>query len=261
MEFEMEELVPIVAKLAEEFTSKESTSIPYERAQQLMEAVLFCIHEGEQAASFSVLQGGPMSAQLCYEVGVACVQNKVREALELYNRLMTQFSHYGNRCLYDTVVRGLPEFFKWYDWKYEPQNTILTLDYPILTDLSQKTGIDRVYDYLQCIELEQMFLSRFPASYVTQVLFRYNPKHQLMIENLSEIVLADVMMHSLADKNVSERIQTPDKSAIRVKLHSALNTLISEYYEGDEQLDEYLSKGVDNICARMKEGVIGDRSI
>lgn len=252
MDYEMEELVPIVAELAEKFTSKGSTSIPYERAQQLMEAVLYCIHEGEQTASFSVPEGVPMSPQLCYEAGVACVQKKVREALELYNRLMTQFSDYGNRCLYDTVVKGLPEFFKWYDWKYEPQNTILTLDYPILTDLSQKTGIDRVYDYLQCMELEQRFLGRFPASYVTQVLFRYNPKHQMMIENLSEIVLTDMMMHSLAGKNVSERIQTLDKSALRTKLYSAFKTLISEYYEDDEQLTEYLGKGIDNIAPRLK---------
>ena len=75
MDYEMEELVPIVAELAEKFTSKGSTSIPYERAQQLMEAVLYCIHEGEQATSFPAPEGGPMPAQLCYEAGVACVQN------------------------------------------------------------------------------------------------------------------------------------------------------------------------------------------
>lgn len=247
MEFEMEELVPIVAKLAEEFTSKESTSIPYERAQQLMEAVLYCIHEGEQALSFSVLQSGRLSPQLCYEMGVACVQDKVRETLKQYNRLMTQFSDYGNRCLYDTVVKGFPEFFKWYDWKYEPQNTILSLDYPILTDLSKETGIDRIYDYLQCIELEQRFLRRFPESYVTQVLTRFNPQYRMMIENLSEIVLADVVTHYF-----TEELKTLDKTTLRTQLQKMLKTLISAYYENDERLAEYLGKGLDNIAPRLK---------
>ena len=36
MDYEMEELVPIVGKLAEKYTSHESTSITYEKAEQLM---------------------------------------------------------------------------------------------------------------------------------------------------------------------------------------------------------------------------------
>ena len=43
----MEELVPIVGKLAEKYTSFESTSISYEKAEQLMGAVLYSIHEWE----------------------------------------------------------------------------------------------------------------------------------------------------------------------------------------------------------------------
>lgn len=41
MNYELEELVPIVARLAEGYTSKASTSITYDRAQQLMSAVLY----------------------------------------------------------------------------------------------------------------------------------------------------------------------------------------------------------------------------
>ena len=43
--YEMEELVPIVASLSEKYTSKESTSVSYETARQLMEAVMYCINE------------------------------------------------------------------------------------------------------------------------------------------------------------------------------------------------------------------------
>ena len=39
MKYEMEELVPIVAGLADQYTSKESTSISYEQANRLLEAV------------------------------------------------------------------------------------------------------------------------------------------------------------------------------------------------------------------------------
>ena len=39
--YDMEELMPIVARLTEEFTSGESTSVTYERARSLMEAVIY----------------------------------------------------------------------------------------------------------------------------------------------------------------------------------------------------------------------------
>jgi hypothetical protein len=49
MNYEISELIPIVAELTDLYTSKESTSITYEKANQLMEAVLFCIQENEDA--------------------------------------------------------------------------------------------------------------------------------------------------------------------------------------------------------------------
>ena len=41
MDYEMEELLPIVATLAEKYTGGESSSISYEKAGQLMEAVMY----------------------------------------------------------------------------------------------------------------------------------------------------------------------------------------------------------------------------
>ncbi|MFT4006898.1 MAG: DUF6179 domain-containing protein, partial [Lacrimispora sp.] len=47
MNIEMEELIPVVAELADKYTGKESTSITYDKANQLMGAVLYCIQEYE----------------------------------------------------------------------------------------------------------------------------------------------------------------------------------------------------------------------
>ena len=59
MRYKMEELVPIVGKLAEKYTAFESTSISYEKAEQLMGAVLYSIHELEtEEWEPAVLAGG-----------------------------------------------------------------------------------------------------------------------------------------------------------------------------------------------------------
>ncbi|MGN1147209.1 MAG: DUF6179 domain-containing protein, partial [Lachnospiraceae bacterium] len=145
MNYSMEELVPIVAGLAEKLTGKESTSITYEKAEQLMEAVLYCIHEAEEAQQTAIISKGRVSAEEAYRIGYKKTAEKVKEAMELYNSFLPQFEAYGNLCLYDTVVKGIPEFFKWYDIRFEPQNEILTLDYPVLEDITQYEGIDKVY--------------------------------------------------------------------------------------------------------------------
>ena len=45
--YEMEELLPVVAALGEKYTGYEHSSVTYEKAQMLMEAVLYCIGEYE----------------------------------------------------------------------------------------------------------------------------------------------------------------------------------------------------------------------
>ena len=45
MDYTMEELLPVVGKLTEKYTGFSSTSVTYETARQLMEAVLYCIGE------------------------------------------------------------------------------------------------------------------------------------------------------------------------------------------------------------------------
>ena len=265
MKYEMVELVPIVAKLAEGYTSKESTSITYDRAQQLMEAVLYCIHEGELSGQFSLMQKEEVSAEKMYAIGAKCVEEKTKETLTLYNGVMTCFSDYGNRCLNDTVVKGLPEFFKWYDCKYEPQNTILTLDYPVLTYIPEHTGIDKIYDYVLCIQQEQKFLNRFPSEYVTEILSQYNKQYKSIIENICEIVLMKVISHIMAGKEIAVLsfepeeyvkmqawIQKENLSDLRGRIKNAVHVLIREYYENDEQLQEYLYRAVDNISVRIK---------
>lgn len=78
--YTMEELIPVVGKLAEKYTSGESTSITYETAEQLMGAVLYCIQELEESGYNSlILNGEMMTAQKAYEIGALYVEEKVKK--------------------------------------------------------------------------------------------------------------------------------------------------------------------------------------
>ena len=263
--YEAEELVPIVAELAKRYTSGESSSITYEAAGQLMEAVLYCIREFEKGEAFSLTTGKKLPAGKCYERGLELVEKKVQDALKLYNRMMLYFSSYGNRCLQDTVGKGMPEFFKWYDYRLNPQDTLLTLDYPILMDLSADTGIDRIYGYLLCISLEQKFLRKFHRDFVREALAEYDSRYQWMIDNLCEVVLFKVIRYIVLDKNLTEPDFSPEELSrlqkiireksleeLREKLKEAVDDLVDDYFEEDENLKTYLYAAIQNISVRMK---------
>lgn len=260
MEYKMEELVPIVARLAEQYTSKESSSITYEVAGQLMEAVQYCIRQAD-AEECSIGGGEVTSSQaslpekkdmpsaiLMYEKGFERVREKAKEALHLYNAMLPDFVSYENICLHDTVVKGMSQFFLWYDCKYNPQNTILTLDYPILVDLSGYSGIDRIYKYLQCIELEQLFLRKIPYQHVMAVLERNDKRHSQMIDNICEIVLNDLLLRVLKEK---ELVQRQTLSDLREMLIHATKHLVQMQYDGNASLEMYLCRAVDNIAVRL----------
>ncbi|MCI8495618.1 MAG: hypothetical protein HFI74_08055 [Lachnospiraceae bacterium] len=266
MDYEMEELLPVVARLTETYTGFEHTSITYEKAEQLMGAVLYCIRELELPGGETLASKERISAQQAYEIGVACVEKKAKEALDCYNEVLPEFHWYENRCLYDTFVQGIPEFFKWYDIKFHPQDTILTLDYPVLKDISMYTGIDRIYEFIRCIYLEQMFLNKFPQEYVTAILSEYCSGYKSMIDNLCEIVLMSVIWHILAGKPLSEqqlsredflRIQAilreHDVAIIQKKLEEVVERFAESNCGDSMELTEYLTGAIPGIIIRMKE--------
>ena len=265
MDYEMEELVPIVGKLAEKYTSHESTSITYEKAEQLMGAVLYCIHELWESSGNAPSLNEKIPAQRAYEIGAECVKKKTEKALDLYNRILPEFCHYENKCLYDTFVKGIPEFFKWYDIQFEPQNTILTLDYPLLKDISEYTGIDKIFEFIKSIGLEQKFLKLFPAGYVINILSKDNRNWQESMDNICEIVFTHVIGHIMLGKSLTvielketdyfymqemfEQIALED---IKKHLEVTLEIYIKNYYENDRELLNYLSGAISGIVVRLK---------
>lgn len=265
MDYEMEELLPIVRRLAEKYTAHESTSITYEKAEQLMGAVLYCIHGSKEINGDTLALDERIPAQKAYEIGAAYVKEKTKKALDLYNRIMPEFYHYEDQCLYDTFVKGIPEFFKWYDIRFKPQDTILTLDYPVLNDISGYTGIDRIFRFIKSIGLEQKFLQLFPAGYVIDILSKVDKNWKGSMDNICETVLTYITGHILAGRSlakieleeadhfyIQELFMQATLEDIKKRLEAALEIFIKAHYGDDRELLDHLSSAIDGIVVRLK---------
>lgn len=186
MQYEMEELLPIVAELAAKYTSKESSSVTYEKAEQLMQAVIYTIEELRFSEGDALRTD--YSAADAYQMGYEILCRRVIKCQETYNGMIESFDSYGNEFYEDTVVKGLPQFFLYYDVRFCPQDHILTLDY-LTRDFDVKlSGIDQITAYLDSIVEEQKFLHRFSRESVLYTLMQWNIDYRELPVNLAQVM-------------------------------------------------------------------------
>ena len=214
-EYEVEELLSIVSNLAEKYTRRESSSITYEKARQLMEAVEYCIQENhwvelhEPIVKESLLhEKDRVMAEAAYEMGYQIVLEKVNQIRTIYNQLVETFDAYGNRNYEDTVLRGISGFLLYYDARFEPQNHILTMDYPVLWSLENACGVDAILRYLKGIALEQHFLHLFPKDYIIEILSQYHSSYKTMYFNLCIPLLHHILGSLIVGKNLTDAVLT-----------------------------------------------------
>lgn len=267
MNYEMEDLIPIVAKLTERYTAGQSSSVSYEKAEQFMEAVLYCIHECESSERNTLMTANEISAAEAYEAGYQQTQIKVKKALALFHKLSDFFDAYENRCLQDTVMKGMPEFFKWYNVRFAPQNIILTLDYPVLPDLTEYSGIDAIDRYLRCVYYEQLFLRGMSREYVLRSLYQYGRGYRGMVENLCQIVCMELLCHILLGhafetvefteedtKRLDKMLRNQTTEELRCHLGALVKQLVAEKYRGSQRLEQCLRMTLEDIAVSLKNG-------
>lgn len=263
--YEMNELIPVVALLTRQYTGIESSSVTYEKANQLMEAVIYCIRELEQSGD-DLLTSRQQSAMQAYKTGAQLVRRKTEDLLAFYERNKQKFSAYGNGYLADILQRGLPAFFENYNEKYDPQNTILTLDYPLLVDLTAYQGIDCVDLYVRSLAEEQQFLAKYGEEYVQSVLRSYSEDYEELPENIASIVFGNIIGHLLAGRGLSGKLCGTDLQGIyaqyrfceneksggfREKVSGLAAAFLTQYYAGAEQTQRYMMAGLPDICTRI----------
>lgn len=263
MDDRMEELLPVISELAQQYTGCESTSITYEKAQSLMEAVLFCLREYDDSCT-DTLASRDISVKEQYKIGRKLLFDKVEEIRKIWNEISLRFADFGVKCLYDTVQKGIPQFLKWYDIRFCPQDTILTLDYPVLTDCSTMTGADAVYAYILAIRTEQVFLEAFDRNYIMRVLEKYDPDYPDMIENICSIVLANMIGHIAIQKplgdaefqdedylQLSEVFEGMSVPEIENVVTTFVKKIVDQFYEKDKDMLAYLCCETKNIAVRI----------
>ena len=268
MNFRMEELLPIVTWLSEKYTSKESTSISYERARQLMEAVLYCIHQCED--NNQLMSKGEMDAKKIYQAGYQRLIQKVQNTQIVYSEMIEKFNAYGNENYNDTVNKAIPQFFRYYDARFAPQETIITMDYPTICPITDCSGIDAIEKYVEYIFYEQKFLGALPQEYVQEVLLRYQAGYKKQFYNICSIILRHILGNMMIGKRLGQVPTEDDYEMLQAIIlqHGSrwiedafskiLRRLIKEKYRGDSIMEKYLQADLQNFASEIRVAALNN---
>lgn len=213
----METLLPAVAALSDRYTSRESSSVTYETANMLLEAVLYCIRECLGESEHIMTSEAMPEPLLLYEKGYEAVLAKVKSANALYEELIEGFTDYGCRNYKDTVLKGMPAFFLKYDARFCPQDHIITLDYPLLAGVPALCGVDQIHDYLHKLLMEKRFLCHFDKAAISGLLSELCPEYGgLYLDNICRPVLCRAVECLILDKPLTDlHLSKEEKEGLR----------------------------------------------
>lgn len=249
----------IVAELAKKYTGGRSGSLPLETGEQLAEAVLYCVDTFQHFGSGLTVSGAD-SPEYRYREGLRLVKERVAAAKARYRQITEIFNSYGNVCLEAVIREGIPAFFKVYNPEFEPQNTVLTLDYPVFVDLTSKCGAERIDSFLACIDAEQRFLIRLERNYVLSVL-----RHRKdAVENICFPVLLDMICRKILQKPLSggdftaleyslleQRLTVYSREALTLRITAFFDRMTEVQYQNSEQIRFYLRLAAPDLAVRL----------
>lgn len=200
------ELLELMEKEVIRYTNDESSSIPVEKAQEILQSICFSI--GLYLKSIF-----PMKQKLdalkdrklleLYHNGLKGVQDCVNESRLLHMELQkTATPELTNFAYQDTVFKALPEFFHDYEPEFAAHITQASIDYPLSEVVENLCGVEYIYAYLQRLSLEQSFINKFALQDINLLLENYDEQAKHMLINIYEIVLTNAFACVLLDQKL-----------------------------------------------------------
>ncbi len=232
----------LLGEQAKRFTMGESTSLPKELAQELLESICFTlgIDEAHPAAGIKRLEKADLALQ--YRLGRNAIAEKMDIGRALWQAACKSVPGIPNRALQDTL-RGIGQFWKRYDHCFFAHQIPCDIDYPLCHPVEETLhGVEYVNEYLKRLLIESSLLNRFSHQRCIRVLQGYCRDYKGLHINLYEPVAVNALGLSLLGQDPLALEISPQQ---RKMLEDQLLWL------GREERQAMLQQGVQHMCRAL----------
>ena len=217
---------------AAKWNGMDSTSLPVERAQDLLASLVYTIGAAVEAgASWEELLYGDLSDLL--NRGRRALRERQRAAHVAWKLLCQELPPVRN-VYYLSTVQNLGLFFKRYDIYYEAHHVPCSVDYWLLCqEPEEQKGVHYVEAYLHRLQIENDFLNCFARADLIGLYERAIPDYEDFLFNLCEPVLTNAVGLALLGQpvrplNVSETQRNALCAALTDRSATELERMVKE---------------------------------
>ncbi len=186
---------------AGKYNGIDSTSITIEKAQDILESMLYTIGVATEngAAKEEILNG---SLSLLLDRGREILKGKQKSVKVEWRLLCREVPHIPNVYFLSTM-ENLGLFFDSYDIYFAAHHTSESIDYWPLCPIPETVkGISYIEEYIHRIQIENDYLNCFEREDVISLCEKYVPDYREALFNLCEPVLTNAIGLSLIGKEV-----------------------------------------------------------
>lgn len=198
------ELLIILAEQTDKWNQGKSSSIPTEKAQELLTSAIFVI--GIQLKSYQtpenaveVLKTEPLKS--LFEKGLNLVQRKIAISRHRQKRIAAHLLNTPNVYYRSTIINGINGFFKLYNPQFTAQEIHIMADYPVYLGRPNFDGIEFIGRYLRCIEAENEFCMHFAPQDIHHLLCGLTQDYRSVPMNLFEPVFLSALGLAILHRN------------------------------------------------------------
>lgn len=209
------ELLKLLEQQTKKYTSGDSSSIPVELGQELLDSLLFCIGVGLQGRDYmgeidwSLLLNGDLASVV--EKGRSFIKCCMEYGEKLWEKICISLPAVENRSMKDTL-KSIGTFWEKYDVHYFAHEIPCDIDYQLSIPVSEKKkGVLYVIAYLEQLAVENYFLSLFDRDVMIPVLNRYCPDYEGLLINLYEPIATNAIGCALLQRDFETLILTPEE--------------------------------------------------
>ena len=186
------DLFVILSEQCDKWCRGESSSVPTEIGQDMMNSILFVISiqlKTCQSPEKAVEMLKTRRLKLVFECGLEIVRKKMVDAEHFQKQIVDNLLETPNVYYRSTIVDGINGFFKLYRPQFAAHELHITVDYPVFIGRAELDGIEFIEQYLHCIEAENAFCVQFHSQDIHHLLCGLTRNYRSVPMNLFEYVM------------------------------------------------------------------------
>ncbi len=258
----------LLGKRTERYTMGDSTSVPIEIAEELLNSICFSL--GLELREVMNVKEVLMEEDIndLLKASWSKIDSLMERGKKLLETVRKSSPNIGN-ISYNDTLNEIDKFFNKYDYRFFAHKIDCSIDYQLSNPISEKLqGIEYINEYLKALLIENEFCICFAKDSISYILNSYCSDYKELLINIFEPILTNAIgldilggdvltlgISALQRETLLGIFRNLSKTEILVKLRSSAKSICDILGIVDNEKIEYIQKTAVNIYPRIEVGL------